>query len=537
MAAVCAASLHAQSTTTGATSATPQTSASDPINVSGQVVDAVSGQPIPRVLVQMGDRATLAGLDGRFAFDGLSSPVASISATKPGFSLRVGANDPQQLNLTQAQLAAPLVLKMYAEGILQGVASSPAGEPLAGLTISLYRYSGDNAGGVRWQASGFARTNRRGEFRIPAPAGEYRLQSGFQRRPSGGEGTGNAVLPASVPQPAATVSASSLHLGSGQQLSADLHPEVVPMADVTVHVESALPAQLNSFQVLSPDGPDFFVPISGGRAEGAEQHVGLPVGTWTIRARRVRSDDLEQGSITVNASSSTPQIVTLHPLPSAVLPVEVSVDASTANGTSASQQAAPPAAPDARALALRLEPAGSTATTDQAPIYPMGREGLGSTVFTVTPGIWRLRAQSSFLWYVRSATYGGTDLMLHDLTIAPGATGSGPITLTVSSETASISGTVTLNGQPAACTVLFVATFPTLQPFMTTRSRVDGTLRATKLPPGNWRVIAFEHLPPLDPTEPGALDAFTTQVVSVTADPAQTASVTLEAVPDAELRQ
>ncbi len=535
-----AASLHAQSKpgAGGATTAVAQVSTSDPLNVSGQVVDAISGQPIPRVLVQMGDRATLAGLDGHFAFSGLNPAAAWIMAIKPGFSFRVGANEPQQMNLTQAQLAAPIVLRMYAEGIVKGVATSPGGEPLANLTINLLRYSSDNAAGVRWMASGFARTNSRGEFRIPAPAGQYRLQSGFERRASADEGgAGEAVLPEILPPAGASVSASSLHLGSGQQLSADLHPAVVPVADVVVRDDSVQPGGLNSLQVIPADGPAFLAPLSGGRGQTGEQHLTLPVGTWTIRARRGRSDDLEQGSITVTADGGAQiQTLVLHTLPAASLPVEVLVDQSTANGTSAAQQAMPTAPPDTRALGLRLEPVGSTASLEQAAVYPVS-EGGGAAIFSVPPGTWRLRAQSSFLWYARAASYGGTDLMLHDVTIAAGAAAFAPILLTVSSETASVSGMVTLNGQPAACTVLFVAAFPTLQPVVSARSRADGTLGAIRLPPGTWRAIAFEHQPPLDPTEAGALDPWSTRLVSVAADAAQAATVTLEAVPDSELPQ
>src|SRR5882724_2026805 len=54
--------------------------------VSGTVINAVTGEPVRRALVNFaGQRSVLTDGDGRFQFDRLPQMTASISVHKPGF--------------------------------------------------------------------------------------------------------------------------------------------------------------------------------------------------------------------------------------------------------------------------------------------------------------------------------------------------------------------------------------------------------------------------------------------------------------------
>ena len=502
-------------------------------DISGNVIDAVTNQGVPRALVRLGSRATLAGSDGHFSFASAGTSNLSITAVKPGYSFTQFPNDPSELALRADQLAAPVTLRLYPDGLLKGTISSPAGEPLPGVDITIQRADIESYG-ERWVYAAHTRSDIHGQFRAPVPAGDYRIQSNFSMA------SGQAVLPTVLPQPSASVAGEAIHLHSDEQLSFDLHPTLSPLVEATIR--SADPARINLLKVIPSDGPAFNIPpiSSSSRASASEgeTHVRLPLGSYTIQARRFGSDEFEQADFSLTGTPAKPPLIQLHVVPSSVIPIEVIADTSSPTGTPASNQSNPVAPPNPRALGLLLEPTLATADIDSAPIRPTQQRGQGDAPsfmsFNPSPGTYRLRSQSTFFWYIRSATYGGTDLLNQDLLAAPG-TSSTPITLVVSNALASLTGNVTLNGQPATCNIYLFATFPTTTPMLTLRSRDDGSFALNTVPPGTYRAIAFQSRQPINPSDSHALDPYTTHIGSVTLQAAQQATLTLDAVPDTEI--
>jgi len=156
------------------------------------------------------------------------------------------------------------------------------------------------------------------------------------------------------------------------------------------------------------------------------------------------------------------------------------------------------------------------------------------TYFRAAPGTYRLTARNSGQWFVKSATYGTTDLLQQDMTIAPGA-GSSAIVLTVSNQTGSLSGSASLNGSPSQVSIYLMPSGPSATPIYSTRSGPDGSFNFSYLPSGSYQAIAFESRHSVNYRDPKVLADYGTYLHTVTINAGEKATVDLNAVPSTEL--
>jgi 5-hydroxyisourate hydrolase-like protein (transthyretin family) len=154
----------------GQVSEGPPTASSTAHTVSGQVVNSVTGEPIPRARVQVGtQQATLTDHDGRFEFDNVSEDSTYASASKPGYF----AED--KLVPAQGQSVA---LQLIPEAILFGTITDENGQPIQDLRVQLIMLQVHN-GLRRWQPMQTTATGVEGNFRFAElQAGQYSLTPG-----------------------------------------------------------------------------------------------------------------------------------------------------------------------------------------------------------------------------------------------------------------------------------------------------------------------------------------------------------------------
>jgi hypothetical protein len=143
-------------------------------------------------------------------------------------------------------------------------------------------------------------------------------------------------------------------------------------------------------------------------------------------------------------------------------------------------------------------------------------------------------ARNSGQWFVKSASYGTADLLQQDLAIAPGS-GSSPIVVTVSNQTGSLTGVATLNGNAASVWVYLIPTGPSATPVYTTRSGADGSINLSYLPPGTYQAIAFESRHSANYRDPKAFAAYSTYLHSVSVNPGEKTTLSVDAIPTTEL--
>jgi len=171
------------------------------------------------------------------------------------------------------------------------------------------------------------------------------------------------------------------------------------------------------------------------------------------------------------------------------------------------------------------------------PSIPLITTRSGTAVFNATPGTYRLASRGVSTWYIKSASFGASDLLTQGLTVASGGAGA-PIHLVVSNQTGSLSSDLTLNGSPAgSCWVYLIAGYASPNPVSVFRSNSNGNLTTQYLPPGSYQVVAFEHRRSVDLSDPASLGPYSGYIQSVTIVAGSQAKVNLNVVPQVEEKQ
>ena len=507
--------LHAAQVSGGSSVGTSITSAGTPDLVSGTVINAATGQPVRRALVRLNSRAVLTDSEGKFRFEENTEPNANILTSKPGFYSSPEYGDAGNLYLQSSQLAAPLEIRLYPESLLTGIVLTPDGTPLPKISVSAMRSVYDTSD-HRWISVGQKETDSHGRFRLPVPAGEYRLQTQYSPHD---QTTGEAVLPVVIPNGGSSSQVIRVH--SGEEQTFEIRPAVSSVHTVDLSTSGPDPGFMRISAHPSSGGTlqlNSMTPIGGGT------RVQLPQGTFAITAKTMVNRDaaeLAETTVTIPDHDISGVVLQFSPIPS--IPVELVVD-------SASNSESNP--PSLLALGLSLQSEGADSDGGSSTLNLVSRPNQTFS-FQAVPGSYRLAGRNN-AWYVKSAAYGDADLLGQELTVAPGVSGT-PIRVVVSNQTGGLQGTVKLNGNPAVAWVYLIANGPNVQSEYNTHSSATGSYSFAHLPPGSYQAIAFERRHSADYHDPEALSSFSGRVHSVTIDVSDTSTLNLDAVPEVEL--
>jgi hypothetical protein len=496
------------------------TTTTAPSTVSGVVINAKTGSPVPRALVRLNNRAVLTDHEGKFHFDQNTETSANILVTKPGFSASTEMQEPGNVFLQAAQLAVPLELRLYPEALLTGTVLAPDGTPLPRIPVTAQRSSFDE-NGHRWLNAGQDQTDSHGNFRLTVPAGEYRLET---RYIPVDRTTGEAVLPVVVSNDGSSDTSPAIRIHSGEEEHFELRPAVSETHTVSVATQSSGGRDFARITARASNGSMLQV---NPQMNGGEMKMQLPQGTYTLMATRNNPENPEQAesTVTVPDHDISGVVFQFSPVPS--IPVELILDSSLTSDNSSSQ---PPSLPQ---FGITLQSDQPDPERGESTVHPTTRRD-GSFVFTAPPGSYHLQGRNTGTWYIKSATYGDSDLLQQNLVVVPGAAGT-PIRVVVSDQTASLQGTVALNGSPAACWVYLIPTGPNAQSVITLRSSSTGSYTSAHLPPGTYQAVAFERRHSANYHDPASLSPFTGHVQSVTINAGDKPTLNLDAVPVAEV--
>jgi hypothetical protein len=131
----------------------------------------------------------------------------------------------------------------------------------------------------------------------------------------------------------------------------------------------------------------------------------------------------------------------------------------------------------------------------------------------VEPGRYSAEVTPNGPFYVQSAQCGGVDLLRDDLNIAAGSRVP-PIEVVLRDDGASLTGTITSDGQSARGAVFLV---PDRSPRQAKMARSQ--LRFTNVAPGDYSVFAVDRSADLEYTNPEALSAYLGKATHVTLPP------------------
>jgi len=498
-----------------------------PTTIDGKVINAITGAPVPRALVQLDEHAMLTDQEGRFSFRSIeaasngSNSSLNLRVTKPGYYGDSDGNAMLMTSVAPAQLTAPVTLKIYPEALITGTLTSTDGTPLPHVLVSAQR-SIYSERGHQWIPIGQHMTDSRGMFRLTVPAGDYRVETGFMPR---FEGSSQGIIPSIYPSITSSDTSEYFHVGAGTEERINLHPLVSPTYMVTMNFDrSSGQGGIPLLTARSTTGamiPANYTrtPTSGGGV------VHLPLGTYTLIASQNFGGATEYGETTVTVTGANTPPATLHLATLPAIPVEVVVD------SAATSDKTPPSVQQLGLLLSSSQPSSLGRQTSFGIINSRD----GAFFLNATPGTYRLIGLAAGEWFVRAATYGGTDLLQHELIIAQGS-GSAPIRLTVSDQTGSLAGTAKLNGVPAATWVYLIPSGPSANPVYTVRSSAAGAFNFAHLPPGAYRAIAFETRHQDDYRSPQRFSRYATWIRNATVMAGNRASLELEAIPDSEMQ-
>ncbi len=485
--------------------------------VRGQVIHAVDGSPLPRALVTLNARNVLTDYQGRFEFAGFTGPNAFVSVRKPGFSANPeGPGAAQRI----VDLDTPVLLKLYPDAVLLGTLTSQDGAPLSHVQIRLLRSQYDGIA-LRWVSAGSCQTDARGEYRISTPAGRFRLTSSFVQQSFD---TSQTVLPVSFPEPNQSSASTLLELYSGEEKHADLRAKLGSVYPVALRIEPPNTQRMNLRVAVSTSaGDEFFAALS------PDQHLQLPLGTYTLRVQAESRDESVSGSSRVTVTSHEPADAIIHLSPDAIFQVELlpgslSKVSSTSNAHEVNGLANLPNVQQFN-LSLHNQLAASEVQDQDLRLRPTADK---SSSFRVPPGHYRLTASGGGQWHIQSATLGATDLLLNDLVVGSGAAG-GSIRILVSNQTGTVHARTSLTSAASAWMYL-LPRGPSLLPIhpITLTSDGRGALLATaSVPAGAYTALLTETRLQEDPRDPAFLASYGSGPTDIEVQPDTDTSFTL----------
>jgi hypothetical protein len=530
--------------------------------ISGRVLAADSGRPIRRARVLLNGpglpngRAIMTDDAGLFEFAELPTGRFTLTASKEGFiNISYGQRRPLQpgtpISLQPGEELLGLDIRLPRGGVVSGRIYDETGEPMVGATVRLMRYQ--YAQGARTlMPAGTGRTDDRGQYRIwglnpgdyyvsAAPSangllrpaleaaraaiearGGQRVVIGRGELPdtftfSAGAGgpfatavagpmEGNGYTPTYFPGVSSPADAQPVTVGVGAEvLEISFGVLAVPTARVTGRVITAEGSAASSGQVmLVPD-------VQGGNPSP----MGLPLGAGVDREGAFTVLNVPPGRYLLRASSGGRgrggrQGVIIEPQ-FGMLPVAVTGDVtdlqltlsygSTLAGSVRLEATQSPTLPDVRQFRVSL-PLADFMSIGPTAAARMNTDGT-FTLGPVPAGLHVIRAAAPRGWTLKSAEWGGRDVIDSPLEVRPGER-MPPLSLVFTDKLSEINGTVVeTGGSPLPeYTVLAFPTDPALwrpqsRHIMTTRPDQNGRYQLRGLPAGEY------YLATIDPAEPG----------------------------------
>jgi hypothetical protein len=517
---ICAQSRGAGVSTPSASTpaATASSSMTSVSSIGGRVFNAATGLPVARALVRFNDRAMLTDHDGKFEFDQVTESSGDLQVTKPGYSFSIDPGDGGGIYVRADQTSKALELRLYPEALITGTITGPDGAPLPRIFIAAHRRVFEEAGG-RWIQATQSVTNSHGSFRLALPAGDYRLSTHYQV-PDGM--SSKAILPLSVPEISSSNASDVLHLRVGEEQHLDLRPTVSSTYKVMATVDS--PAEHGFPRVVARSTNGLSIPVNSPRSGvPGEVRMDLPAGTYTLTATMM-GEAPEQAQTVVTVSDHDISGVVFHFAPVPSIPVELLID------QGATSDKAPPTL---QQFGLMLQSTQFDPAQPDSSVRLTAQRDRGA-VFSLPVGTYKFQARNNGEWFIKSVSYGSSDLLQQDLAVVPGSSGT-PIRVTVTNQTASVQGTVRLNGKPGNYWLYLIASGSSAQAFFNIPTSTDGSYNYSHLPPGSYRAVAFERRHSVDYRDPATLAPYSSYVRSVMVNPGDKPMLDLDAVPVAEI--
>jgi hypothetical protein len=481
----------------------------------GTVINSVTREPLARALVYSPDRRFAAFTDdqGRFEFQfpRTESNPANPPARRAFYSgaIQLMARKPGFLEPREPQSATgDITIALIPESLIVGRVSLPSSNQSDRVTVQLYKRLVRD-GRPYWVSVTSTSTRSNGEFRIAnLVAGTYKLFTSelLDRDPITFDPRGQVFGYPPIYYPAAAdfASASAIVLEAGKSFQVELSPVLQPYYPVKIVISNmqAENAQV-SVALQGHKGPGFSLGYTGGQGiQGM-----LPNGIYTVEATLQQGQQTATGFLDITVKDAPLTHAAMVVLPNASIPVNIK-DEATANTKQFLRMGRVSRELNAD---LALQSADDFESERGVPLRPPRKPNDNDLVLdNVRPGHYWLNV-IAFARYVASAVAGSSDLLRQPLVVGPGGA-SLPIDIVLRDDGATIEGTV--EGMPAGSSVgtadsgiadggpvatavsAYVYCIPLPDSpgrFSESSASPEGTFQIQQLPPGAYRILAFDH--------------------------------------------
>jgi len=504
--------------------------------VRGLVINSVTREPVGHALVYSADKrfATFTDDQGHFQFVVPSTPEASppsvnetvsidganfvgasystfpsvLLARKPGFLSPEKSRSPWDVVIVEP--GRDVTIALVPEARIVGSVVLPSSNAADRIVVHLYRRRVVD-GRARWEVSSELAARSNGEYRFAGlEAGTYKVFTGelMDRDPLTFNPAGlvYGYPPSYFPTASNFQGADEIHLAAGMTFQADLSPMRQPYYNVKLPVTNA-PADeqlIVGVAIQGRKGPGLELGYNprNQRIEGS-----LPNGTYLIEATtQGQKNSSASATITVKGSPVGGPPITLVPNGS------VQIETKLEFAQEEQKERAPVARTEGNSsgdfgsvfqvqfenFSVRLD--SDLEFTQETPngISTFTRRDNTALLEGVPPGRYWVKV-NSLLGFAASVRAGDIDLLRQPLTVHPGA--NLRVDIDLRNDGAEISGTVEGGRKSNVSTMasrargfLYCIPLPDgLGQFRETQAGQDGSFQFNQLPPGSYRVLAFDR--------------------------------------------
>ena len=500
----------------------------DSYTIRGTVVNSVTHSAIGRALVYSTDNrfAKMTDDQGHFEFKippresqqtRPSGPVAGsgfsslgvvpqggttyfifFTARKPGYLQRENEEPGMQVELGAS---SEITISLMPEALIIGHVNLPTNDGTDKIQVEIYRREVQD-GRAHWVSAGRTQARANGEFRFAnLRKGDYKLFMDelldrdlltFDPR-----GQLYGYPPVYYPAAADFEEASILHLKAGEAFPASLTPSRREYYPVKVNVmNAALGAGYNARVGLQGHrGPGYSLGYN--QNESAVQGM-LPNGNYTLELVKF-GENSATGKLNFSVNGAAAEGLSLMLVPSN------SIEARLKDERTKSTNAQPGLL---RNFGVRLVPREEFGAANTVGIQPPKNTEDETLVFTnVSPGSYWVRAAGVTPWaYMAALSSGSNDLLRQPLVVGFGAA-TPPIEMTLRDDGGQINGNVenwrkeerpaVIHGfsRSGQAVVVLLPIADSTGQFRQTWISSNGDFNLSQVPPGEYRVIAFDHWP------------------------------------------
>lgn len=331
-------------------------------------------------------------------------------------------------------------------------------------------------------------------------------------------------------------SAAPIQLNPGQQFQADFSLNPVPVYQVTGSITGQPADRGVGLMTLTSSGDDVMLPTKMNSELGTFSLDSVPAGSYILKAT---SNSEGQPLHAEQRVSVAANIDSVHLAMAPVMPISVVVHLQSHSSSSASSSTTGEIAhvgpivsstnDNRPPLSVGLLPTQPNATESFSTFQHRGPGNNTLVLQNVEPGTYSVTLIPQQPWYVQSATYGQTNALYDDITVAAGQ--SYPLEVTLRDDGASLMVNVKDLGSanhPKADVLILPQPVSRLTPHVL--RGVTNSYTDMGLPPGEYLVFAFDRIDGVEYTNPDALSSYASQAAHVTLSSGQQGQASVDLI-------